>query len=461
MTNRRYRHHRLLTLVLLVSLAGSLFLSGCGSSGEIGGYRIPVLSDLISQMAVEDTDESGKDKNSAGDSTDDENSKDKAGSDEGNDSDGRKTSKKKKPNDYGLADPEGYLYLKLDKEEKAVYDQILKACFAFGDEVKLDTRDEDLIEKIYYYVVADHPDIFWTEGYKISKISLAGQIISISFVPKFSMSKEEAADWKKTINSKVKKIFKKQKEAGIPTSSGSDQDHNSKDKITDYDRIKYAFDYIVLHTDYEAGAEHNQNICSVFGKGRSVCQGYSAALQYLLQRQGMQAVTVNGEILEDGSSHAWNYVKADGKWYQLDITWGDPAFSEDSSAGKIPKNLVVYTHFCVTDEEISKTHRLNSIFSMPKCKASADNYYVHEGQYFKEKNDNRVAKAIKKSLNEKRSWVSMRYADKRLYKSELKRLIKQGEIFNIMQKAGVDRNVSSITYIDNSQSLTITVMWNQ
>ena len=450
--NRRYRRNRLLALVLLVSLAGSLLLTGCGSSGEIGGYRIPFLSDLIGQMAEVD-DDSGKDQTSDPDGRADKDSKDQAGSDEGNDSDGKKTSKKKKRKDYGLADPEGYLYLKLEKEEKTVYDQILKACFAFGDEVRLDTRDEDLIEKIYYYVIADHPDIFWTEGYKISKMSLAGQIISISFVPKFSMSKEEAADWKKTINSKVKKIFKKQKEAGISTASGSDQDKNSKDKTTDYDRIKYAFDYIVLHT------EHNQNICSVFGKGKSVCQGYSAALQYLLQRQGIQAVTVNGEIRENGSSHAWNYVKADGKWYQLDVTWGDPAFSEGTSTSTIPKNLVVYTHFCVTDEEINKTHKLNSIFSMPKCKAVTDNYYVHEGQYFKEKNDTRVAKAIKKSLSAKRTWVSLRYADKKLYKSELKRLIKQQKIFNIMREAGVNSRVNSITYIDNTQSLTLVIMW--
>lgn len=429
----RYKRSKLPALFLTLMLACSLFLTGCGSSGEIAGRKIPFVSELISTLAGDSLDDHEADRDAGSDHADKDKDQDK----------GKDKKKDTGRPDYGLADPEGYLYLQLDKKERIIYDQILEACFGFGKEIALDSSDEEQIERIYYYVIADHPDIFWTEGYKLSKMSLAGKVISISFTPKLSMSEEEAGDWKKTIENKVKKFLKK---AGTRTS--------------DYGRIKYAFDYIVMHTDYEAGAEHNQNICSVFGKGKSVCQGYSAALQYLLQRQGIQAVTVNGEIKENGSSHAWNYVQADGKWYQIDVTWGDPAFSEGSSTAKIPKDLVVYTHFCVTDGQISKTHKLNSIFPMPACKASADNYYVHEKQYFKEKNDTRLGNAIKKALKRNKNWVSLRYADQKLYKSELKRLIDNHKIFDVMHKAGVGRNVNSISYIDSSSSLTLIVIWN-
>ena len=53
----------------------------------------------------------------------------------------------------------------------------------------------------------------------------------------------------------------------------------------DYDKAKYVFDYLASNVAYSTGAPDNQNIISVFVNGETVCQGYAAATQYLLEKQ--------------------------------------------------------------------------------------------------------------------------------------------------------------------------------
>lgn len=59
-----------------------------------------------------------------------------------------------------------------------------------------------------------------------------------------------------------------------------------------------------------------------------VCEGYSRAFMVLCQRLGIPCVLVDGAARPEptGSSeeHMWNYVKLDGQWYALDVTWNDP-----------------------------------------------------------------------------------------------------------------------------------------
>ena len=53
--------------------------------------------------------------------------------------------------------------------------------------------------------------------------------------------------------------------------------------------------------DYDDAAEDNQNICSVFIGKKSVCAGYSKAMQYLMEKQGLFCTYVTGEVTESFS----------------------------------------------------------------------------------------------------------------------------------------------------------------
>lgn len=61
-----------------------------------------------------------------------------------------------------------------------------------------------------------------------------------------------------------------------------------------------------------------------------VCDGYSLAYEYLLKKCGIDANTVLGYVGDpDEDGHAWNLVKLDGSWYEVDCTWDDNDTSSD------------------------------------------------------------------------------------------------------------------------------------
>lgn len=62
-----------------------------------------------------------------------------------------------------------------------------------------------------------------------------------------------------------------------------------------------------------------------------VCEGYSRAFKTLCDACGISCVITDG--MGDGSSHMWNYVSINEKWYGVDVTWNDPG----AKAQKISK----------------------------------------------------------------------------------------------------------------------------
>ena len=62
-----------------------------------------------------------------------------------------------------------------------------------------------------------------------------------------------------------------------------------------------------------------------------VCEGYARAFKVLCDRLGIPCVLTEGFAKngqwETPELHMWNYVKIDGAWYAVDVTWNDPRVS--------------------------------------------------------------------------------------------------------------------------------------
>lgn len=70
----------------------------------------------------------------------------------------------------------------------------------------------------------------------------------------------------------------------------------------------------------------------VFVSGRAVCDGYARATKILADYCNLECYYVSGYCnSSSGTSggHAWNLVKIDGQYYQLDVTWNDCGQSDD------------------------------------------------------------------------------------------------------------------------------------
>jgi len=176
-------------------------------------------------------------------------------------------------------------------------------------------------------------------------------------------------------------------------------------EATDYEKTLAAHDWIVANIDYDdtiPGIGLENSSYGALVQKRTMCQGYAEALELLLRcYTNIETEQIVGEALNytnedlsadssdesgtdvttdananptgdaggtagadssDGSGgdgavqpsgdwggHAWNAVKIDGAWYQIDPTFNDP---KDNPSGQIS-----HFYFGQTDEVMSANHR--------------------------------------------------------------------------------------------------------
>lgn len=62
-----------------------------------------------------------------------------------------------------------------------------------------------------------------------------------------------------------------------------------------------------------------------FGMGKMTRNSFKMILQRLLENEGIPSVIIIGATTGKGKTvdHAWNKVKVDGKWYNIDLCWAD------------------------------------------------------------------------------------------------------------------------------------------
>ena len=131
---------------------------------------------------------------------------------------------------------------------------------------------------------------------------------------------------------------------------------------TEYETVKNVHDYLVLNIVYELKYRPVEH--SAYGaliNKACVCDGYATAFSLVLRELKIDTIMVEGIV--DGESeinHAWNKVKIDNEWYNVDVTWDDPDLYD-------PDN-VWYSYFCITDEELAKDHVWENE-NLPKAEA--------------------------------------------------------------------------------------------
>ena len=60
---------------------------------------------------------------------------------------------------------DNYAYSSLTAEEKQAYNIIYDTILNFNKKADIKNIDEDKIKKAFFYVLKDHPEIFWSDGY--------------------------------------------------------------------------------------------------------------------------------------------------------------------------------------------------------------------------------------------------------------------------------------------------------
>lgn len=320
-----------------------------------------------------------------------------------------------------------YAYHTLKDEEKKIYKLIYSSLSGFEGRTPMPTKDPKVIDNVFSCVLADNPELFYIRGYNLIRYERGGIIEKLYLTGLFTMTKEDAAVHKKKADEYVDRCL-----AQAP--QGTD----------DYEKIKYLYEYIVRNTEYDLEAENGQNFLSVFENGRSVCQGYACAMQYMMNKLGLFCIVVRG-VTNNNENHAWNLVKSDGDYYYVDVTWGDSSFDVKAdrwmaSLPQLPE--VSYEYLCVTTADIEATHRLENYFAVPECTARKDYYYIREGNYFESVDDSQLHAVFDRAYDRGDPIVTIKCSNPAVYSEMTQYLTGESRVFDYLRGS---KNVNYVT----------------
>lgn len=123
------------------------------------------------------------------------------------------------------------------------------------------------------------------------------------------------------------------------------------------EKIRFVNNYLIDNTEYDISSGSNvYNIYGTLVEKKAVCEGYARTCKYILDELDIPCIIACGIAKNSQNvteSHAWNYVKIDGNWYALDVTWNDPIIN--NGTGKIT-NEIRYGYFLNGSNKFFEDH---------------------------------------------------------------------------------------------------------
>lgn len=232
--------------------------------------------------------------------------------------------------DGGLSFYEEPLDASYTTAQNAIYKALLKGSSSI--DVSGYGIPNNLVPTVVSGVLNEHPDLYFVVGgYSWMYSGSTGLVSSIMFTN--NKSKYDNAAFNRAVNKALSMV---------------------DDDMSDLEKAIIIHDYLAVNTKYSSGNGTNYptDSYSAYGvlvKHDAVCQGYALAYKYLLNKLGIECGMVTSEKL----NHAWNYVKLDGQYYNVDVTWDDPTYDTVGHAN--------HKYMFISDSLIKDTaHRHNS-----------------------------------------------------------------------------------------------------
>ena len=239
-----------------------------------------------------------------------------------------------------------YPYMTLNEKERELYETLYDAMTAHAMTVELPhTYTEGEYERVYLMVRMQEPQFFY-----VSTLYQLSENMSDTMI-QYDIDEDGSEEMTRELNEAADEILD-----GIPSDA------------SEWETVLYIHDEIVKRCTYIDGA----NSSTAYGclvDGMALCEGYAKAFTYLTRRMGMDVMCIPGEQ-SDGENHVWNIVKADGAYYNVDVTWDD---NSDL------RGAVSHRYLTLPDERFGKHYADSRMFIPPACTTNNLQYYQERG----------------------------------------------------------------------------------
>ena len=225
-------------------------------------------------------------------------------------------------------------YAMLNDTGKSLYRQIYANSNAltkyFVPIVPVNTQQ---LKNAFMAVCNDHPELFWVDTEYGYQYTTSGQVAEI-----IMLYNELAKD-------------KEQNQKALEAAA-DEYVKGSEKYLTKYAKEVYVHDTLMKNIAYDSKAAWNQTAYSALIEGKTVCAGYARAFQYIMQRIGIPCYFCTGYA---GAAHAWNIIKLEDGYYNVDVTWNDT-------------NPNTHLYFNGSDKDYRSTHiRQDLSVYLPPC----------------------------------------------------------------------------------------------
>lgn len=154
----------------------------------------------------------------------------------------------------------------------------------------------------------------------------------------------------------------------------------------DYELELYIYDRILEACSYSDSADYCRTPYGAVVLGQALCEGYSQAFTMAMQYCDIYCFQVGGMAQDldtnESESHAWNIIKIQDEYYQVDPTWDD--YDDETSSSSL------YAFFNITDEQMYSNRTIEGQyleFDIPVCNATEYSYYSFWGNTIEDDTD--------------------------------------------------------------------------
>lgn len=322
------------------------------------------------------------------------------------------------------------VYQMLTDNEKTVYEAVLRGISEYEDKIELpvEISGEDYA-KIYCILEKQEGSVFCLgTSYFVSDNMREANVIYRSDRETFGERAEE-------LDAVRKKVLE-----SVPQTDD------------EYEKAMYIHNYITDNCSYITGVDNSYN-STAYGclvEKKANCEGYSKAFNLLASDAGLKSIVVIGTT-DKGENHAWNQVKINGEWYNLDVTW------DDSDSGNDPRML----YFLCADDTFGKTHfPADNNFTPFVCSSVRDNYYVRNGAVVNslEEAEEKIRQKLRENIDE----IEIVFKNSEDFDEFNRTFVDKEEIFKLYidEKANVKGRISA-TYTENPSEKYIKILFSR